>query len=224
MLKLDHSSRPLPQSWSESWLTAVTYDQLFNKRLVLSPIREANVDKRLMIFQFNLRCSSWGHPNNITSMASAPSDSGVKVLSVRHHVIGLILMTDLKRHETPPDQFVVRKMALGQSHKSHKCHNALDKYPITHHSVTDIYTHVHISVTKWCIMRYETGGFLGFVQKVLGSVRVTLICSAWGGMWNVAMRSSVWSAMGLNGMEITCRWCIQLDVIMLWQCRALVWK
>ena len=37
---------------------------------------------------------------------------------------------------------------------SHKSHNALDKYPIMHHFVTEMCTHVHISVPKWCIVEY----------------------------------------------------------------------
>ena len=37
---------------------------------------------------------------------------------------------------------------------SHKSHNAPDKYPTMHHFVTEMCTHVHISVTKWCIMGY----------------------------------------------------------------------
>ena len=40
---------------------------------------------------------------------------------------------------------------------SHKYRNALDKYLIMHHFVTEMCTHVHISVTIWCIMGYGTG-------------------------------------------------------------------
>ena len=36
-------------------------------------------------------------------------------------------------------------LSIGSSHQSH---NALDKYPIMHNFVTEICTHVHISVTK----------------------------------------------------------------------------
>ena len=35
--------------------------------------------------------------------------------------------------------------------------NALDRYPTMHHFVTEMYTPMHISVTKWCIVGYETG-------------------------------------------------------------------
>ena len=43
---------------------------------------------------------------------------------------------------------------------SHNSHNALDKYSTMHHFVADMYTHVPISVTKWCTMRYRTGALL----------------------------------------------------------------
>ena len=38
---------------------------------------------------------------------------------------------------------------------SHKSHSALDKYPTMHNFVA----HVHISVTKLCIMGYGTAAF-----------------------------------------------------------------
>ena len=37
---------------------------------------------------------------------------------------------------------------------SHKSHNALGRCPIMRHIVTEMCTHVHISVTKWCIVGY----------------------------------------------------------------------
>ena len=40
---------------------------------------------------------------------------------------------------------------------SHKFHNASDNYPTTHHFVTEMCTHVHISVTEWRIVGYGTG-------------------------------------------------------------------
>ena len=44
---------------------------------------------------------------------------------------------------------------------SDKFHNASDKYPTMHHFVTEMCTHVHISVTKWCIV----GNIYLFCQK-----------------------------------------------------------
>ena len=38
--------------------------------------------------------------------------------------------------------------------QSHKSHNAPVPYPKMHHFVTEMCTHVHISVTKWCIVGY----------------------------------------------------------------------
>ena len=40
---------------------------------------------------------------------------------------------------------------------SHKSHNALENYPTMHNFVTEMCTHVHISVTNWCIVGYGTG-------------------------------------------------------------------
>ena len=38
----------------------------------------------------------------------------------------------------------------------HKFHNALHKYPTMQHFITEMCTHVHISITKWCIVGYGT--------------------------------------------------------------------
>ena len=40
---------------------------------------------------------------------------------------------------------------------SHISHNALHEYPTMQHFVTEMCTHVHISVTNWCIVAYYTG-------------------------------------------------------------------
>ena len=42
---------------------------------------------------------------------------------------------------------------------SNKFHNALDEYPTMHHFATQMCTHVHISVTKWCIVGYLCNAF-----------------------------------------------------------------
>ena len=42
---------------------------------------------------------------------------------------------------------------------SHKSHNALDKYPAMQYFVTEMCSNVHISVTKWCIVRHGAGAF-----------------------------------------------------------------
>ena len=40
-----------------------------------------------------------------------------------------------------------------------KSHNAPNKNPPMHHFVTKMCTHVHISLTKWCILGCRTGAF-----------------------------------------------------------------
>ena len=42
---------------------------------------------------------------------------------------------------------------------SHKSQNASDKYPTMHHFITEMCTHVHISVIKCCIVGYGTDAF-----------------------------------------------------------------
>ena len=51
-------------------------------------------------------------------------------------------------HRLPPNH------AIDPSHKSHY---ASDNYLTMHHFVTEMSTHVQISVTKWCIVGYGTG-------------------------------------------------------------------
>ena len=48
---------------------------------------------------------------------------------------------------------------------SHKPHNASDQYPIMHCFVTEMCTHVHISVTKWCIVGQDNC-IVGFLRMV----------------------------------------------------------
>ena len=42
---------------------------------------------------------------------------------------------------------------------THKSHNTADTYLSMQHFVTEMCTHVHISVTKWCIAGYGIGAF-----------------------------------------------------------------
>ena len=46
-----------------------------------------------------------------------------------------------------------------------KSHNASDKYPTMHHSVTEICTCVHISVTKKCIVGCGAGALWGLCNR-----------------------------------------------------------
>ena len=45
--------------------------------------------------------------------------------------------------------------------------NAPDKHSTIHRFVTEMCTHVHISVTKWCIVGYGTGAMLDLSEKPL---------------------------------------------------------
>ena len=54
---------------------------------------------------------------------------------------------------------------------SHKSHNASHKYPIMHHLVTEMCTHVHISVTKCCIVGYGTDAFWDLWNGSIGMWR-----------------------------------------------------
>ena len=54
---------------------------------------------------------------------------------------------------------------------SHKSHIASDKYSIMHHFVTEMCTHVHISVTKCCIVGYGTDAFWDLWD---GSIRISV--------------------------------------------------
>ena len=44
-------------------------------------------------------------------------------------------------------------------------HNAIDKHPIMHHSVTKMCRHVYISVTKLCTVGYGTGALWGLWNR-----------------------------------------------------------
>ena len=46
---------------------------------------------------------------------------------------------------------------LGEIDPSHKSRSASDIYPTVHHFVAEMWTLVHIFVTKWCIVGYGTG-------------------------------------------------------------------
>ena len=56
---------------------------------------------------------------------------------------------------------------------SHKSHNAWDNYPIMHHFVTEMCTHVHISVTKLHIVGYGAGALWDLWN---GSVDINGLC------------------------------------------------
>ena len=49
----------------------------------------------------------------------------------------------------------------------HKSHNALGGYLTMDHFVTEMCTHVHISVTKWCLAVYGTDASLDLCNKFI---------------------------------------------------------
>ena len=71
----------------------------------------------------------------------------VQELSVQLDKGFLLSAYDLMSSRWTPKQQVI--------HPSHKSHNA-QTYPTMHHFVTEMCTHVHISVTQWCIVGYST--------------------------------------------------------------------
>ena len=53
----------------------------------------------------------------------------------------------------------------------HKPHNALENYPTSHHSVTEMLTHVHISVTDQCSVVFMLGALWHESQRLHASSR-----------------------------------------------------
>ena len=56
----------------------------------------------------------------------------------------------------------------GPIRSSHKSHDASIKYPTMHRFVTEMRTHVRISVTKWCIVEYGTVALLDLRNRSIG--------------------------------------------------------
>ena len=50
----------------------------------------------------------------------------------------------------------------------HQSHNASEKYPRMHHFVTEMCTHVHISVTECCIVGYGTIALWDLLIRSIG--------------------------------------------------------
>ena len=66
--------------------------------------------------------------------------------------------------EQKPSKDSQRSVVIDPFHKSH---NALDKYPIMQHFVTEMCTHVHIFVKKWCIVGYGTGALWDLCNRFI---------------------------------------------------------
>ena len=65
-----------------------------------------------------------------------------------HHMVSLGL------NELKADICNINAIHSSGKESSHKSHNVLDRNPTMHQFVTEMCTHVHISVTKWCIVGY----------------------------------------------------------------------
>ena len=63
-------------------------------------------------------------------------------------------------------------LAIGLSHRSH---TSLCRYPTLHHFVTQMCTHVHISVTKWCSVGYGTGALWDLCNRSMAVTWHTLL-------------------------------------------------
>ena len=77
---------------------------------------------------------------------------------------------------------------------SHKYPKATGKYPTMHHFVTEMCTCVHISVTKWCIVGYETGALWDLHNRSISNVK-TQNAELW--LWH-----SLWNCTQVNATEL----------------------
>ena len=57
---------------------------------------------------------------------------------------------------------------------SHKSHDASCRNPMMHHFVTEICTHMHIAVTKWCIVGYGTSALWDLCNRSITMLHVIL--------------------------------------------------
>ena len=108
-----------------------------------------HVQNFVTIYVIKALCSKNNFPLNLNDNGKIVCEMGAWLLTILYiPFVAKIKLQTHKRHISTHD------IAICPSHKSH---NAPDKYPTMDHFVTEMYTHVHISVTKWCILGYETG-------------------------------------------------------------------
>ena len=74
----------------------------------------------------------------------------------------MITYTDLP---TVPNIGTMFRKYTKEIDPSHKSHNESGKYSTMHHFVTEMCTHVHISVTKWCIVGYGVGALWDLYKR-----------------------------------------------------------
>ena len=69
---------------------------------------------------------------------------------------------------------------------SQKSHDTSDKYPTMHDFVTEMCTHVHICVTKWCIVGYGTGALWVLCERFIVHY-VPLNFTHWGQVMHICI-------------------------------------
>ena len=97
----------------------------------------------------------------------------------------------------PVNIMIANDIATHGIDPSYKTHNASDKYPTRYHFVTEVCTRVHISVTKWCIVRYGTGAMWDLWAGSIGASAGMMLTylsryisvSASGAWFNIKMSS-----------------------------------
>ena len=83
-------------------------------------------------------------------------------------VLDLQCYRSLRHYHASQYHHYLQHQALINNHdivSSHKSHNASEEYPIMHHFVTEICTHVHISVTKWGTVGCGTGALWNLCNR-----------------------------------------------------------
>ena len=73
------------------------------------------------------------------------------------------------------------------TNQSQQSHNAPILYPTMHHFVTEVFTCVHISATKWCIVVYSSDASWDFWD---GSIDIFIRVTSWWARWRLKLPAS----------------------------------
>ena len=104
--------------------------------------------------------------------------------------------------------FVSTRFSYGWIDISHKSHNVPVPYSTMYHFVTEIYTCVDISVTKWCIVRYLSNVLWDLWDEYfyIASV-ISLICRGSTGKVTMTSNGNIFRVSGpLCGEFTGLRW------------------
>ena len=99
---------------------------------------------------------------------------------------------------------------------SHKSHYASDKYPRMHHFVTEMCTHVHISVTKWCIVGHGTGALWDLCNRSIKMMGV-ITNPCLNLPYTLLVKWSNGSQLGKHSLH-TCKWAASVLVVLHFWC------